>query len=452
MSRAFQMKEHPVPTIIKNTPEVVVSPMVLADQREEELIVSGEYAHTRFQTGVTYSVEMRSTFINAAGSRGKSPIVETVVADGDGRLVLPFHPDIGGEWAIQIESETDIRRHFPATVAVYVLPEGLSGYRPYIGELHAHSTSSDGKQEPAYPPMRARTYGYDFFALTDHWCYESSNEMIRVVGDSLGEKMLLLRGEEMHPEREILLKKAEDQEHSHHYHYVAIGHSKSVRDAFLADETRSHREVEAIGKELEGRGVDSRVDLNHYAEGVWKIRKAREFGGIVVYAHPYWATPVNLDIGAIEQTFCDREFDAVEAISRADGSSYMTNKLLAISGSDIPAVGVSDSHDWHDMDPQLFFTFVMAKDLSHDSVFDAIRTGRSVACHMADPFRLVGPFELAEFATFYLHQILPKRRRIMSLQGHLALSKLRGGAYSQDLIDRLDADLSALDRSIWGVA
>jgi hypothetical protein len=37
----------------------------------------------------------------------------------------------------------------------------------------------------------------------------------------------------------------------------------------------------------------------------------------------------------------------------------------------------------------------------------------------------------------------------MAAQGNLALSRLRGGGFSQDIVDALDADLDELDRSIW---
>ncbi len=440
-----------MPDSIAETAEYRVSPRVLPESWSGELFVSGEYAHTRLILGNEYRYSLTSMFFYATTERRKLPFTGTVRAAADGTLAIAFTPDITGEWLLTVESDDDKRRNVPFTIAIYVLPENLERFRPFVGDLHSHSTFSDGKQEPAYLPMRARTFGFDFFALTDHWCYESSRRMIREVGATLGSNMLLLTGEEMHPKREVVRGTDGVSPHYHHYHYVAIGHTGGVCDAFVAGGDRSLEEVDAIAAELRARGVDPNVDLLPYAEGVWKVRKAKELGALVVYAHPYWANPVNLDAGAIEQTFKDREVDAVEAISVGDNSAYVVNRLLQIAerSKRVPVVGVSDSHSWTESVPLHCCTLVMAERLDVRGILQAVRDGRSVACRMTEPLELVGPFELIDFASFYLHRILPVRRRITSLQGSLALSRLRGGAFSQEIIDSLDADLEDLDRSIW---
>jgi hypothetical protein len=443
-----------MPTRIAESLELFVTPMVVAEGTRINLLVSGDYTHTQFLPHTEYAYSIKSMYVVATSPRRKGALTGISTANDDGALEIPFSPDTSGAWILNVESENDTRKHMPITLALYVMPRELDGYRGYIGELHAHSTSSDGKQMPAYPPMRARTYGYDFFTLTDHWCYESSIEMIRIASEALGSQMLLLNGEEMHPEREDYFAKPEDQPHVHHYHYTAIGNSESVRDAFLKNPEASQREVSAIAKEITNRGVNSQVDLNAYAEGVWKVRKAKSLGGIAIYAHPYWATPINLDRGAIEQTFRDREVDAVEATSPADLSTFTTNRLMMpdLVADPIPVVGVSDSHNWDETVPCKSFTLVMAEELNKEALFESIRAGRSVACRVSDPALLVGPFPVADFANFYIDHILPRRRRITSLQGNIALSKLRGGAFSSELIETLDRDLASLDAAIWGAA
>ena len=412
------------------------------------LHILGEYQHTRFLPGAEYEFSFKSMFVTSKGPRGKRPIVGSARANEDGSLELPFTPDIEGEWIVTIENGDDNRKLIPASCAIYVLPTKYRNLRGYLGDIHSHSTASDGKQEPAYTACRARTFGLDFFALTDHWNYASSKEMIDRIGASLGKNMLMLRGEEMHPEREVLRGKGGENEHYHHYHYVSVGHSESVRDAFLHDPARTNEEIKRIADRLEETGADPRIDTLAYAEGVWKIRKAKELGGLAIFSHPYWATPVNLDIGSIEQTLADREFDAVEAISTADESSYATSRLMA--GNESPSVvGVSDSHDWQETVPLKVCTFVMSEALSKDAIFDGIRSGRSIACRMRNPPELVGPFDVLDIASFYIHRVLPTRRRIMRLQGELALSRLRGKAFAQDMIDALDDDLAKWDAKIW---
>jgi len=430
----------------------MISPMIISEGWEGTLTIRGEYPHARFEPMEEYTVEFKSTYFHATNPRRKMPIIRTVTAKKDGSLAVPFAPDIEGEWIVRIEPVKEQPKSRAVVQALYVLSRQLRGYRAYIGDLHAHSTRSDGAQIPAYPPARARTLGYDFFALTDHWCYDSSNEMIRETGKSLGSKMLLLNGEEMHPEKELLTTPQEEQPHAHYYHYVAVGHSAGVREAFFADEEKSKREVRQIAAELEERGVEKGVDLLPYAEGVWKLRKAKELGGVTVFAHPYWATPVNLDIGSLEQTLRDGEVDAVEALSRADSSSHTPNRLSSggFNGHTYPVVGVSDSHNWYGTPENPHCTFLLAPELSRGALLEAVREGRSVACRMSTPPLLVGPFQYTDLAVFYIDHILPRRRRITALQGNLALSKLRGGAFSQEIIDRLDRDLRELDEAIWG--
>ena len=48
------------------------------------------------------------------------------------------------------------------------LPFSLPG-RFYRGNLHTHSTRSDGRLEPEEVIGRYRERGYDFLALTDHF-------------------------------------------------------------------------------------------------------------------------------------------------------------------------------------------------------------------------------------------------------------------------------------------
>ena len=259
--------------------------------------------------------------------------------------------------------------------------------------------------------------------------------------------MLLINGEEMHPDREVA------KTPYIHYHYVAFGQRSGVHDAFISAGENWKLEIDELASEIAERGVDPRMDLLPYAEGVWKLRKAREFGGLTVFAHPYWdfENTINLDIGAIEQTFFDGEVDAVEALSRADESSYMANRLIDANPTirEMPVVGVSDSHNWGPGMVPEYCTLVMAESLELEAFKDAIRRQRSVACRLSDPPVFVGPFEVVDFAGFYLNTMLPLRRRIMSLQGHIAMSGLRNGTFMQEMIDELDRELSNLDEKLW---
>ena len=239
--------------------------------------------------------------------------------------------------------------------------------------------------------------------------------------------------------------------HFHYYHYVSVGHSESVRDRFLRDRERSSREVGEIAAEVKAREPVSGLDVESYAEGVWKMRRAREWGGLVLYCHPYWAWSLNLDEAAREQTFQDWEFDAVEALSRADASSVMPNRWAAewAAGRRLPAVGVSDLHDWGPGSRFRHCTYVMAESLSKEGVFDAVLANRCLAYEDTGTPRFVGPLKLVDFAEFYFLRILPLKRRIMSLEAALAFSSLRGVPCSPSVLESVDSALEDLETALW---
>lgn len=56
-------------------------------------------------------------------------------------------------------------------LSVYSLLNDLVGRYPFRGDLHMHTTRSDGNQAPAIVAANYRKNGYDFLAMTDHDSY-----------------------------------------------------------------------------------------------------------------------------------------------------------------------------------------------------------------------------------------------------------------------------------------
>lgn len=117
------------------------------------LVPGGEYRHTRFQTGVEYSYELQSTFYDASGPRLRAPLSGSVSADEEGCLAIPWEPDVPGEWQLTVDAEEVRSRNLPCGLGLFAQDPEWFRYRPYLGVLHAHSTGSDGGQEPAYVPV-----------------------------------------------------------------------------------------------------------------------------------------------------------------------------------------------------------------------------------------------------------------------------------------------------------
>ena len=75
-----------------------------------------------------------------------------------------------GQWNACTPASAD--RSGETALAVYVLPREEPEEEPdagiYFGQLHSHSTLSDGTSTPAELYEKAKIAGLDFFALTDH--------------------------------------------------------------------------------------------------------------------------------------------------------------------------------------------------------------------------------------------------------------------------------------------
>ena len=63
--------------------------------------------------------------------------------------------------------------------------------------------------------------------------------------------------------------------------------------------------------------------------------------------------------------------------------------------------------------------------------------------------RLVGPFDLVDFADFYHRRLWPLKRRVMMLEAQLAFSALRGGPHDQSLVEKMDGQLAKLEHDLW---
>ena len=119
------------------------------------------------------------------------------------------------------------------------------GKKWYKGNLHTHSTNSDGRLSPEEVIGLYREEGYDFLALTDHW----------------------FMGEERQEENFLLLSGAEydvgNNVRDGIYHVVGIAMQKEPK-------------LEK-GPELQEKQAQLMIDRIH------------EAGGIAILAHPAWS-------------------------------------------------------------------------------------------------------------------------------------------------------------------
>ena len=216
----------------------------------------------------------------------------------------------------------------------FVNPFKATG-RWYKGNVHAHTTMSDGTRTPETLVEIYRDAGYDFLSVTDH----------SLVADTSGlgsSRFLLVPGEEICVGR------------SHAgtlYHLVALG----------VDETLPFTDFD--------RGLDTQRVVDH----------VNEIGGILILAHPYWSGLSHGDMMALDRyhgveiynTSCEYERNTGLSAVHIDG---------VIAAGRRPMIYAVDDHHGADrptmpLDACGAWISVKAPSLSRESIMESIRGG-----------------------------------------------------------------------------
>jgi len=372
------------------------------------------------------------------------PTFDTVtVKPTDGAISVTYTFDEEQEWVLSVSCEADrAAGKKPQAFHVYSLMDDLYDRNPYRGDLHSHSTRSDGKEDPVVVAANYRKEGFDFFALTDHHRWEPSKEMIDAYADvPLGIK--LFYGEEVHIP-------------SGYIHIVNFGGRYSVNELYRNNAEEYEREIRKVA---EGLNTPKGVNALDYAYRRWIVEEIRKSGGLAIVPHPYWIHRhlYNMSDRMLDYVFETGAFDAFELVG---GQSVHENNVQSAfyqeqraRGRQIPIVGSSDSHG---TDPASYFglgkTLVFAKDTELDSLCGAIKDGYSVAIEQqyGEEERVYGSYRLVKYARFLLDRYFPSHDELCVEEGILmreyALGDEEAGNALRALADRVDRHRSKILR------
>jgi hypothetical protein len=246
---------------------------------------------------------------------------------------------------------------------LYSLAPDLYGCRTLRGDLHCHTWESDGRQDAARTVGNYRAWGHDFLAITDHYVHFAAEKAMKLFADAPLD-MTLLFGEEVHLPTERI-------------HAVHVGGRESIN----ADWRTRPEEIRVeVAKIMEDLTVDEGVHPEDYAWRIWIARRAKDFGGISMLAHPQWVWNYTYFMADVttEQLLREGIHDALELNSATgiDSTVAMWADLRA-QGVHIPLVGVSDGHnnDTANGMPGAIHTIVVAKDRSFASIADELIDG-----------------------------------------------------------------------------
>jgi hypothetical protein len=215
----------------------------------------------------------------------------------------------------------------------------LTGGQWLRGNLHCHSTRSDGTRPPQEVIDDYARRGYDFLMLSDHDLCTTPEEC--GVWDARG--MVFLRGNEIS---------------ANGPHLLHVNADRRIEPA------RQRQEV---------------LQAIHAANAE---RAAGDPGGFAIFNHPNWHA--NFNHCTIEQLREWVGYAGIEifngVISVLDGSPYATNKwdMLLTEGRKLWGFANDDCH-WGDRDIELGWNVAYARERSVAGVVEALTSGRFYA-------------------------------------------------------------------------
>jgi predicted metal-dependent phosphoesterase TrpH len=324
---------------------------------------------------------------------------------------------------------------------IYSLAEDLYALYPWRGDMHAHSTASDGSEAPEIVAANYRKAGFDFFALTDHHRLQPSARCQAYYANTPAD-LCILRGEEVHSPGNPV-------------HIVNAGGRESVNEAFQRDPEGYDRAVRELIASLP---IPDGVNAYSYAACVWVFRKIREAGGLAIFAHPFWmANAYHVPVRMTDALFASREFDAFELLG---GQELHSNNLQTAyyfeareKGFKYPAVGSSDAHGTVDA---MWFTWMstiaFAPTNTSESIVEAVRAGLCVAMerYPREEIRVYGPFRLVKLARFLLTEYFPLHDDLCFEEGRLMRELFLRGEEAAEALARLRGRTAALLDRFYG--
>lgn len=210
------------------------------------------------------------------------------------------------------------------------------------GNLHTHSTRSDGVLEPEDVCARYRAEGYDFLALTDHFIGRYDYP----ITDSLpyrDKNFTTILGAEIH---------SGAMENGELWHILAVG----LPHDFKPPNAPSFHPV--LGQET----------------GPELAARAREAGAFVAIAHPQWSGMTLSDARSIKAAHAVETYNhgCEVGCDRADG--FHTLDLLLSEGSRLNLCATDDAHF---SEPDHFGGWVMVKATENqpDLLLQALKDG-----------------------------------------------------------------------------
>ena len=426
-----------------------IYPKVMPAGREVLITIRPLGAREQFHPGQTYTVGIKAL---TGGKPAYFPIAsdfreEQAVCGEDGCLRFRHTFTKEQQYFIDIAYTDHRGRDVQERFSVYCVDGDLVGRYPFIGDLHTHTTLSDGSQIPEVVCANYRKYGYDFIAITDHRRYYPSLRAIRYFKD-LPTELHILPGEEVH------LPKAFGQFIDPHI--ISIGAEYSVNAIIERDDVdnipidENNRSLHGVCPKIMNQSeyeaaIQRTMDSLDIPEGLdrvpaagikWAYDEIRRAGGLAIYPHPMWIHEVFHNPDILQDFMLDNHiFDVYEVLG---GENYFEqNGFQTVRyyedkarGHVYPIVGSTDSHSSNpnNRNALITSTIIFSEKNETKALMDAIRGCFSLAVDtISKEFRLVGDMRLVRYACFLLKNYFPLHDEVCMEEGRLLKQYVTGG-------------------------
>jgi len=228
------------------------------------------------------------------------------------------------------------------------IPEGNF----YKGNIHTHTTRSDGRTEPDDMINEYKKRGYNFLILTEH------NRYTHLTGYD-DENFILLPGMEINAPPDI--------HEIRDYHFLAIPGTK---------EQREHAKL----PQYEHDQVLDLHTFHSYADLQAMIDDAYDRGNMVTINHPYWSKIEYDEILPLKHIFAMEVYNYCSTVLENVGSSFSHWDAVLRHGMKLWGTAVDDGHNFHPFTSGGNDSFggwitVKAKSLCQDDLMEAIAAG-----------------------------------------------------------------------------
>ena len=257
-----------------------------------------------------------------------------------------------------------------------VIPQ-VNGYNVYKADLHSHTMFSDGNVLPDYRIKEAWQDGLDIIAITDHIEYRPFEPALgkyyeHVIKGSKEETKDKGKNKKNSGKKDILVDL--------NYPYLRAMESAPDYGIVVIPGTEISRNGTTVGHYNALFTTDNNAIYD--PDPIQSIKNAKSQGALVMHNHPGWRK-TSIDYTETDKiAYGEGLIDGVEVINSSEYYPGIIDRALE---HNIFMAGCSDIHSSTAMEYGIEgnmrpMTLILAKDKSMESLREALKAGRTIAC------------------------------------------------------------------------